>query len=225
MPSHDETVTRITQIPGYRAEFDAVFGKDGALTIGNTVKAIAAFERTLITPSSRYDRYIEGDTSALTAQQVRGMKTFDSTGCTSCHSGPAFNGAQFGKPLGHGVFEDFPAFRDNDYVKKYKLAEDRGRYEVTKKAADKNRFKVPILRNITLTAPYFHNGSVKTLEEAVRVMAVTELGTELSDRDVADIVAFLGALTGEFPEITLPRIPSKSGASVLTRAKVGPARD
>ncbi|MGB5518020.1 MAG: cytochrome-c peroxidase, partial [Gammaproteobacteria bacterium] len=176
-------------------------------------KAVAAFERTLITPNSAYDSYVKGDKKAMSEQQVRGMNTFASNGCTSCHSGAAFNGPQL--KLGEGFYAKFPTFSDNEYVAKYELAEDKGREDVTGNKADANMFRVPTLRNITDTAPYFHNGSVNDLSEAVRVMAKTQLNKELSDADVYDIVAFLGALTGPYPEITLPRLPATAGTSIV----------
>ena len=109
----------------------------------------------------------------------------------------------------------FPTFADNDYVSKYKLADDTGRFTVTAAEADKHMWKVPTLRNITLTAPYFHNGAVGTLDEAVRVMAVVQLNKDLSDEQVTDIVAFLDALTGEFPEQPMPRLPGTPGRSII----------
>lgn len=177
------------------------------------MKAIAAFERTLITPNSPYDQYASGDKTALSVQQARGMKLFDSIGCTECHSGPAFNGWEVGNL--EPSFEEFPRFADSEFVKQFRLNSDLGRYEATKHDADKRYFKVPTLRNITITAPYFHNGAVESLSDAVRVMAATELDAKLSDKEVADIAAFLKSLEGEFPEITLPRLPSRSGKSVL----------
>ena len=216
MPSHDVAVKRLARVPGYRREFAKAFGNGAkSLTIENAVKAIAAFERTLITPDSPYDRYVKGDAKALSAQQIRGMQTFRSVGCTSCHSGPAFNGKQFELPVGKAHFEKFPVFSDNAYSKKFDLIKDVGRFEVTKKPGDKHRFKVPVLRNITLTAPYMHNGKVPSLPEAVRIMSVTQLATELTEEQTRDIVAFLGALTGKFPTITMPRLPSRSGQSIL----------
>ena len=117
--------------------------------------------------------------------------------------------------LGEGFFTRFPTFTDNTYVAQYKLADDKGRQEVTGNEADASMFRTPTLRNITDTAPYFHNGSVNDLAEAVRVMAKTQLNKDLPDSDVNDIVAFLGALTGEYPEITMPRLPATSGTSIV----------
>ena len=212
MKDVETAMERVRRIPGYKAEFEKVFGKDG-MTVDNAARAVAAFERTLITPNSPYDRFVKGDKTALSAQQQRGMEKFAATGCTSCHSGAAFNGPKM--PFGQGFYAKFPTFSDNEYVKKYNLMADKGREEATGKAADAHMFRVPTLRNITDTAPYFHNGSVNDLGEAVRVMAKTQLNKDLSDEDVADIVAFLSALTGEYPQITMPRLPATKGTSIL----------
>ena len=202
---------RVKQIPGYKTYFDQAFGKN-SMSVSNAAKAVAAFERTLITPNSPYDKYVKGDRNAMSQQQIRGMNTFASTGCTSCHSGAAFNGPQ--QKLGTGFYVKFPTF-DNAYVSQYKLDEDKGREEATGKSADRNMFRVPTLRNITDTAPYFHNGSVNDLNEAVRVMAKSQLNITLAEKEVKDIVAFLAALGGEYPQITMPRLPSTSGTSVI----------
>ncbi len=212
MKDLDTAMERIKAIPGYAKYFEKAFGKN-AITIDNAAKAVAAFERTLITPNSPYDRYVKGDKNAMTKQQVRGMNTFAATGCTACHSGPAFNGPTM--PLGQGFYAKFPTFTDNEYVKKYDLMADLGRYEVKKSESDKHHFRVPTLRNITDTAPYFHNGKVAHLDEAVRIMAKTQLNKTLSDQEVKDIVAFLGALTGEYPTMTMPRLPATPGTTVL----------
>jgi cytochrome c peroxidase len=212
MKDVDTAMERVRRIPGYKAYFDKAFGEN-SMTVDNAAKAVAAFERTLITPNSSYDKYVKGDKKAMSEQQVRGMNKFASSGCTSCHSGAAFNGPQM--KLGEGFFTKFPTFTDNSYVAQYKLADDKGRQEVTGNKADANMFRTPTLRNITDTAPYFHNGSVNDLAEAVRVMAKTQLNKDLPDADVNDIVAFLGALTGEYPEITMPRLPATSGTSIV----------
>jgi len=214
MPDLEAAMQRVRQIPGYIPFFEKAFGKGDVVTVDNAARAVAAFERTLITPNSPYDRYVKGDKQAMTAQQVRGMETFASVGCTACHSGPAFNGPSM--PLGQGFYAKFPTFTDNAYVKKYDLMKDKGRYEVTKQKADMHMFRVPTLRNITDTAPYFHNGKVRDLDEAVRVMAKVQLNQDLTDGQVADIVAFLGALTGEYPEMVMPRLPATPGTTILT---------
>ena len=212
MKDVETAMERVRKIPGYKAYFDRAFGEN-SMTVENAAKAVAAFERTLITPNSAYDKYVKGDKQAMTEQQVRGMETFASSGCTSCHSGAAFNGPQM--KLGEGFFTKFPTFTDNEHVAKYRLAEDKGRQDVTGDSTDANMFRTPTLRNITDTAPYFHNGAVNDLAEAVRVMARTQLNKDLSDTEVADIVAFLGALTGEYPEIVMPRLPATAGMSIV----------
>jgi len=211
MKDVETAMQRVRQIPGYKAFFEKAFGKD-SMTVDNAAKAVAAFERTLITPNSPYDKYVKGNTRAMSKQQISGMKKFDLIGCASCHSGAAFNGPEQ-KP-GEGFYAMFPTF-DSKYVSKYKLDDDKGREEATGKAADRGMFRVPTLRNITDTAPYFHNGAVNDLSEAVRVMAKSQLNRTLPEKDVSDIVAFLGALTGEYPEIMMPRLPSTSGTSIV----------
>ena len=209
MKASGEVVFRIRHIPGYVPYFHAAFGPGNVLTLDNAAKAIASYERTLITPGSAYDRYVEGNHKALTAEQIRGMNDFASVGCVSCHQGPNFSGPPL--PTGTGFFMKFPKYTNNRYVKEYNLMSDLGRYDVTHREADKNVWRVPGLRNLVYTAPYFHNGSVKTLPEAVRVMAATQLDRTLSDAQVKDIVAFLTALTGPFPTQTMPRLPPTPG--------------
>jgi len=209
----EKAMDRVRDIPGYRAYFEAAFGKDDPITVDNAAKAVAAYEHTLITPNSAYDRYIQGDKKAMTEQQVRGMDTFASLGCIACHSGAAFNGPAMSP--GTGFFARFPTFTDNDYVKQYDFTADIGRMKVTSNEADKQMWKVPTLRNIALTAPYFHNGKVKTLNEAARVMAKVQLNQDLSDEQAADLVAFLTALTGEFPQQPMPQLPPTLGRSLI----------
>lgn len=208
MKSWDDVVARLKAIPGYAPLFSKAFGGADSISAANAAKAIAAYERTLITPNSAYDKFASGDKSALTEQQQRGAETFASVGCTSCHAGPAFNG-QSGQ--GAGVYMKFPSNVNPALEEQYGFSKDEGRYEVTKSEADKHFFKVPTLRNIALTAPYFHNGKVKTLEEAVKIMGKVQLDKELSPQQVDDIVAFLNALTGEFPKQEFPRLPGYPG--------------
>lgn len=212
MSSLDAAIARVRQIPGYVEQFHAVFGGGQPVTIDNAAKAVAAYERTLITPNSAYDRYVKGDSGALSEQQIRGMQTFEQLGCVACHRGPAFNGPVM--PDGQGFYISFP-FHDSPYVEKYGLRDEDGRYAVSGDPADKHKYRVPTLRNIALTAPYFHNGRVKTLAEAVRVMAPSQLHQTLTDDQVNDVVAFLEALTGEFPEQTMPRLPATPGRSIV----------
>jgi cytochrome c peroxidase len=214
MSDWDAVVTRLKSISGYEYMFKAAFEGDNPITADNAVKAIAAYERTLITPNSPYDRYINGDKQAMTEQQVKGMETFAQVGCIACHIGQNFSGPPLA--MGDGFFQKFPTISGTQYEKKYKLTADKGRYDVTKKAEDKHLWRVPTLRNVALTAPYFHNGSVATLDEAVRVMGKVQLDMELTDAQVADLVAFLTALIGEFPEQTMPRLPGILGKSVVS---------
>ncbi|TXL01482.1 cytochrome-c peroxidase [Methylococcaceae bacterium HT1] len=207
MKSWDDVVVRLKSIEGYQVYFDNAFGAN-SISKDSATKAIAAYERTLITPNSAYDKYAKGNKKALTAQQIRGLNKVVSLGCVACHSGPAFNGP--------GTFQKFPVIDNAYFEKQYKFSDDKGLYEVTKKSGDEHLFKVPTLRNIALTAPYFHNGSVKTLEKAVKVMAKVQLGAKLSNDEVADIVAFLNALTGEFPKQQMPVLPGTPGTSFKT---------
>jgi cytochrome c peroxidase len=209
MANLDAVIARVRFIPGYKPYFEAAFGPGDVVTMDNAAKAIAAYERTLITPGNAYDRYAKGDTKALTAQQARGLEALASVGCTSCHQGPAFNGPAL--PAGTGFFMKFPTYPDNLYVVKYKLLDDLGRATVTKDPADQSMWRVPTLRNLEFTAPYMHTGTVKTLPEAVRVMAATQLNKTLPDAQVDDIVAFLMALSGPFPQQTMPRLPPTPG--------------
>ena len=207
MPSHDEVIKRVNQISGYVSAFKKAFPKDKeAVTIDNLARAIATYERTLVTPNSPFDKYKKGNKKALTVQQVRGMKLVEEIGCTSCHTGENFAGEGF--KMGQGHYQPFPQIPGSKFDKMYDLLSDKGRYEVTKKDEDKNHWRVPTWRNVALTAPYFHNGKVQTLDEAVRVMGMTQLGMELNNDQVADIVSFLNSLTGEFPKQTMPRLPS-----------------
>ncbi len=212
MSDIEKAMDRVRAIPGYKLYFDKAFGAD-AMTVDNAAKAVAAFERTLITPNSAYDKFVKGDKKALSKQQQVGMKKFADLGCVACHAGAAFNGPQ--NKFGEGFYSKFPTFVDNEYVEKYKLSEDIGRQAPTGKKQDAHMFRVPTLRNITDTAPYFHNGSVNDLHEAVRVMAATQLNQKLSRQDTDDIVAFLEALTGEYPQIMMPRLPATSGKSII----------
>lgn len=210
MPDEAAAVERIRAIPGYVRQFQAVFGGADPVTYDNIARAIASYERTLLTPNSPFDRFVKGDKTALSGAAQRGMQAVQELGCTGCHNGPLFAGPA-ALAMGHGFFQRFPTFTDNEYVSKYRLDQDPGRYEVTHEEADRHMWRVPTWRNVALTAPYFHNGSVDTLDEAVRVMAQTQLNRELSEDQVADIVAFLEGLTGEFPQQTLPRLPQTPG--------------
>ncbi len=210
MRSLDDAIARVRRIPGYVEQFRKVFGSGDAVTVDNAAKAVAAFERTLITSGSAYDRFAAGDLTALSTQQQRGLNRFNELGCTGCHRPPAFTGPW----LAGGFYVTFP-FHDSPYVAQYGLRDDIGRQAVTNDPADRHKYRVPTLRNVALTAPYFHNGAVATLDEAVRVMAASQLATRLSREDNDDIVGFLNSLTGPFPVITLPRLPPTPGESVV----------
>lgn len=217
MPSAKSVVDRLDKIPGYRVEFSQVFGGKDAMTFEHVVQAIATYERTLVTPGSPYDRYMSGDKSALSSNAIAGMSEVKSIGCETCHAGMMFDNPD--TKMGTGFFQKFPLQAHNQecaaYVHKYQLGKDPGRFDVTKKPADKHDFKVPSLRNVALEAPYFHNGSVASLPTAVRIMASCQLGKSLSDKQVSDIVAFLNDLTGKFPQQTMPRLPQTPDGTIL----------
>jgi cytochrome c peroxidase len=213
MESHDAVVKRVASIPGYVSEFSKAFPGGDSLTIDNLARAIASYERTLITSNSRFDRYLNGDTTAISASAERGWKTVKAVGCTGCHSGSNFDGST-GR-MGEGNYAIFPIFTGNDYATKYHLTEDRGRGAITMRPEDDHRFKIPTWRNVALTAPYFHNGLVPTLDEAVRVMARVQLNATLAEDQVQDVVAFLGTLTGEFPKQEMPQLPPTAGQSLI----------
>lgn len=205
MKDHGVAIGRIKDIAGYKADFKKVFGGEKAINIDTISKAIAAYERTLITPDSAFDRFQKGDDKALSSDAKKGWETFKQTGCVACHSGAYFSGPTL--PMGTGFYQKFPTFPQPELQKKYKIEDDLGRFSVTKDENDKHLYRVPTLRNVALTAPYFHNGSVNELPEAVRVMGLTQLNKKLSTGEIRLIVAFLNSLTGEFPKQEMPRLP------------------
>jgi cytochrome c peroxidase len=193
---------RLGRIPGYAPLFKAAFADDAnPMTAQNIAKAIGAYERTLVTPSP-FDAYLEGQSDAFSATARSGLQKFINTGCVMCHSGVGVGGGMYQK---FGVVEDY-------WVATGSTSIDKGRFDVTKDPNDLYVFRVPSLRNVAKTAPYFHDGSVSTLPEAVKVMARVQLGITLSDADVRDIVAFLESLTGNLPAdfATVPTLPSGS---------------
>lgn len=183
----------LNSIPEYKARFNEAFDTDGDITIDQITSAIAIFEDTLVTPNSRFDQWLGGDDDAITAQELNGYKVFKESGCVVCHSGIALGGSSFQK---FGVFEKYTT---------QNLSE--GRYAVTGKEADKYVFKVPTLRNIELTYPYFHDGQVNSLAEAVNIMGKIQLNREYTEEETTDIVAFLKTLTGDQPVINYPTLP------------------
>ena len=171
--------------PAYRHDFAALY-RDG-VTPANVTDAIAEFERTLITPDSPFDRYLRGEEGALSAEAQRGWRLFRDRGCAACHQGANVGGNLFQT---FGVLGNYFADRGHDDTS------DQGRYNVTHEERDRHVFKVPGLRNVAATAPYFHDGSAATLPDAVRTMARYQLGIELAGEEVDAIVAFLGSLSG-----------------------------
>jgi cytochrome c peroxidase len=217
MPDATTLTDRFDHIPGYKREFDYIFADAGGVSLDNTAKALASFIRTLSTRDSPFDRYLEGDDTAISASAEKGFQDFVNLGCGACHfwvnlAGPV-PGLAF--QMGEGFYELFPNWPGSHYDEQYHLTDDLGRYYFDKNPNHKHLFRVPTLRNVAQTAPYFHNGAVKTLDEAVRVMAKTQFKRNLTDRQVRDIVAFLNTLTGEFPPMIMPRLPPSPGASVL----------
>ena len=180
---------------GYKPWFEKAYpGEAKPLSAENWGKAIGAFERTLLTPAP-FDRYLKGDTQALSAQAKQGLKTFMDTGCAGCHNGAAVGGQSFQK---FGITQDYWLLTGSTEKEAFK-GYDKGRFQDTKNEADAFMFKVSQLRNVAMTPPYFHDGSAATLPQAVRIMAQLQLGKQLSDTQVSDIVSFLESLTGQVP--------------------------
>ncbi len=204
MASPKEHVSeQLAAIPGYVAAFKAAFpGEARPVTLANAQKAIAIFEATLVTPDAPFDRFLQGDESALTAQQKQGLRTFIDKGCVGCHKGINVGGSMYAP---FGVVEKPGA--------EFLPPNDKGRFTVTKTATDEYVFKVPTLRNIALTAPYFHSGRCWDLHQAVAVMGSSQLGTQLTASEIDEIVAFLASLTGTQPKITYPMLPPSVAAT------------
>ncbi|MBB4211709.1 cytochrome c peroxidase [Rhodothalassium salexigens DSM 2132] len=198
--SHTDAVATLKTIPGYAAPFAAAFpDADEPITIERMTKAIAAYEQTLTTPDAPFDRFLNGDLTALDATERAGLDAFMTKGCVGCHSGALLGGDQY-QPFG---LVQAPS----DAVRP---PEDTGRHQVTGDEADKYLFKVPSLRNVALTPPYFHSGAVWSLGEAVSIMAESQLGMSLTDAEVAEITAFLKTLTGKQPQVDLPVLPAST---------------
>lgn len=193
-PDFAAVVGKLKSIPGYSESFAAAFPGDAdPVSSKNWGRAIAAFERTLVTPA-RFDAFMSGDIKALSPLEQAGLRKFLDLGCVSCHNGAGLGGQSFQK---FGVHEDY--WRETGVSNP-----DKGRADVTKNDADLYVFKVPQLRNVAKTAPYFHDGSVSELPRAVRIMGKTQLGLDLRDDDVSKLVAFLGSLSGAPPAIYAP---------------------
>lgn len=199
----DRVEATLESIPAYVQRFAESFPEDAEpVTFANVARALAAFEATLITPDAPFDRFLRGDDHAMSEQQLHGLRKFIGQGCVTCHrrvnvGGNAFFPFGMMKPPGETV----------------RPPDDKGRSQVTGRLIDEFVFRVAPLRNVALTAPYFHSGQVWDLEEAVRIMARTQLNATLPEEDVKDIVAFLHALTGEQPEILYPILPPRTAST------------
>jgi len=193
--SHTLTVEVLHSIPEYVIQFRQVFGVD-EITIEEVTGAIAEFERTLVTPNSRFDLWLLGEHDVLTADELAGYQLFKTSGCVGCHNGEAVGGTSFQKM---GIVEPYKTTNPAE-----------GRSAVTGKDADRFTFKVPTLRNVELTYPYFHDGEAETLTEAVNIMGRLQLGRTYTAEETAQIVAFLKTLTGDQPRFELPILPPSS---------------
>ena len=193
----ERTVATLKSIPDYVAMFEEAFpGEADPVTFENMARVIEAFEATLITPNSPFDKYLGGDEAALADDEKAGLALFMDSGCTACHGGILLGGTsyqRFGAVRNPGV-ELLPP-------------EDRGRFNVTGDANDEFAFKVPVLRNVELTAPYFHTGKVWDLSESVAVMGAAQLGKDFTPGELAQITLFLGSLTGDQPQVDYPVLP------------------
>jgi cytochrome c peroxidase len=198
-PDQKAVIDRLSHVGGYAPLFAAAFPNEPQpANVSNIAKAISAYERSLLTPAP-FDAYLAGNQQALTPAARAGLAKFINTGCTACHNGAGVGGGVYQK---FGVVEDYWKATASDPI-------DKGRANATKDPADLYVFRVASLRNVAMTPPYFHDGSVATLPEAVKVMARVQLGVILSDADTRDIVAFLEGLTGELPAnfATAPVLP------------------
>lgn len=190
--NHLLAVDVLQSIPGYVTEFKSVYGSD-KIDIDKVTDAIAAFEDTLSTPNSKFDKWLMGQKNALNKDELAGYKLFKESGCIGCHNGEGIGGNSFQKM---GVVEPYKTDSNAE-----------GRVAVSKDEADRFNFKVPTLRNVEMTYPYFHDGAVWTLKEAVNIMGRIQLGKEFTEVENAQIVAFLKTLTGEQPNFRIPMLP------------------
>ena len=213
----ERTVRTLRSIPAYVESFRKAFpGEANPTTFENMARAIESFEATLITPGSRFDQYLQGKSDGITAGEKKGLELFISKGCVSCHGGVNLGGTGY---FPFGVVERPGA----DILP----LTDKGRFEVTRTASDEYVFKSPSLRNIELTAPYFHSGKVWDLAQAVAVMGSAQLGATLNDAETEAIVAFLKTLTGDQPKIEYPVLPVHTSSTPPPDIKItrAPVRD
>jgi cytochrome c peroxidase len=190
---------------GYKAMFEHAFpGEAQPVTAENWSKAIGAYERTLITPAP-FDRFLQGNVHSLSVQARQGLDKFMSYGCSGCHNGVTVGGQMYQK---FGITADYWTLTGSQEIELFK-GRDKGRFQDTKNDADAFMFKVPQLRNVAMTPPFFHDGSVEKLPDAVRIMAKLQLGRDLTEQDIGDIVAFLDSLTGDVPAqfASVPNLP------------------
>lgn len=190
--THEMAVKVIASIPGYAPYFQKAFG-DSKVDINRITQAMAEFERTLVTPNARFDKWLKGDKNAITQQELNGYNLFKSSGCTICHNGAQLGGQSFQKM---GVVRPYKTTNTAEGVK-----------AISGRDQDRMTFKVPMLRNIELTYPYFHDGAVWTLEESVQIMGDLQLGKRYTKQEIDDITAFLKTLTGDQPKIEYPVLP------------------
>jgi len=196
---------KLRAITAYRPLFEKAFpGEAEPMTIENWGKAIGAYERVLLTPAP-FDRFLQGDTSVLSQQAKQGLDKFIAVGCVGCHSGVTVGGQMYQK---FGVTQDYWIATGSKEIELFK-GRDKGRFQDTKNDADAFIFKVQQLRNVAVTPPYFHDGSVADLHDAVRIMGKLQLGRDLGTDEVNDIFAFLESLTGEVPQqfASVPSLP------------------
>jgi cytochrome c peroxidase len=203
----ENVVVTLNSMPEYIERFGRAFpGEEDPVTFDNMAKAIEAFEVTLVTPNAPFDQWLEGNDGAMTDEQKAGLATFLDKGCASCHSGINFGGQDY---FPFGLIEKPGA--------EILPPEDKGRYQVTKTASDEYVFRAAPLRNIAITAPYFHSGKIWDLEQAVAVMGTAQLGAKLSDEETTSIAIFLGALTGEQPIVEYPILPVETDSTPKPR--------
>jgi cytochrome c peroxidase len=203
----EQAVATLRSIPEYVASFRAAFpAQADPVDFDNLARAIEAYEATLVTPHAPFDRWLQGDDDALDALAKQGVARFIDTGCTACHSGVNVGGQ---------AYFPFGLIRQPD--DRLRPPQDKGRFEVTHTPSDNYVFRAAPLRNIALTAPYFHSGQVWSLEEAIAVMGSVQLGRDLSPEDIAPIAAFLRSLTGELPAVEYPKLPVETAETPRPR--------
>ncbi|EOU2463428.1 cytochrome-c peroxidase [Vibrio navarrensis] len=200
--THTLAIDVLQSIPQYVNEFKLVFGKE-KIDIDQVTDSIAEFEKTLVTPNSRFDQWLMGDDNAITQSELEGYQLFKNSGCVACHNGSSLGGTSFQKM---GLIEPYQTANSAE-----------GLSAVTGKDADRFKFKVPTLRNVALTYPYFHDGEAQTLTEAVDIMGRLQLGRTFTSDENQKIVAFLYTLTGDQPSFSLPILPPSTPNTPIPR--------